>query len=229
LGLLSSSHEINSFTEKLLNIQKKVREAIKNKQENPVDITEIRQALRSFNKNSFQINEEADSMEAFHAILDLLHKDHSNQYEDNCECLAHNIFGLLTSETYFCKCGNETHFQEELFSQHIIAKNLFKVTDMKTKIDMTLGIYSENELVEKSNLFKLQPFSQLLIKGIKKRRKEKRCEKCSSKFDDVNFKLRRVPKVFTIQLVWPIQNPNREKILQLLKNISQSLDLNELQ
>lgn len=221
--------ETQPFTKKLIKLLENVNESILTTNY-PVDISEIRSELSTRNRSLFEVNEEADSMEAYHKILEILHQEseYSNTSLNECNCLSHSVFGILTNETYTCSCGESLVLYEDLFSQNIFINDYLKPSDRLFKVNVGLGLLSDQEIESQSQLFKLAPFEDFLQHQIYKKSEELKCRKCSSSFQESIIKLRRIPEVYTIQLIWAVRNPNKDKILKALKSISHHLNLQDL-
>lgn len=192
-----------------------------------INITDIRQKLRDYSPTSFEIHEEADSMEALEAMLRIIHNEKASQPEP-CQCLSHRYFNLRTLNTYTCKCENFKIESTEKYTQNLIIDEFITEIDFNYKVDLTLNPLNDSELIEKSNLFKLKSFEDILRKQVGDKNSEKKCENCQESFEHLNTKLEMIPEVFTIQLVWGNQNASRDQILQFLKSLPGTIDLSKI-
>ena len=206
-------------------------ERIKNQSLTPVDITKIRVKLREYNQHTFEIHEQADSMEALQAFFHMLHEKFeqgSPNLSNPCPCIAHTHFGLFKQIQEKCECGVLKETEEAIFAEHINVTDIFYNTDLKYKTEIILGNESLEELIKKSALFTQKSLVNLLEKNKLGQCQAAECERCGSKTRENQVFLANIPRVYILQLVWAQVSPSLIKILQFLKGLNDTLDLSEI-
>jgi hypothetical protein len=190
----------------------------------PADISPIRQLLKEYQPVAFEINEQADSMEAFQAILSILHRD-CRATQTECPCLAHQNFALNFHITCQCDCASETGF-ETTFAEILHVNDFFAVPDFEYKMTFVLGKKTQQELKEQSVIFNQKTITELMVQDLYRRKKV--CMSCDQNATVTKYRMSQVPPVFVIQLSWAQFKPNPVKVLQMLKTITEILDLSKI-
>ena len=198
----------------------------------PIDISRLRGELayKYESRNSFSINEPADSMEALSALLSSLHDDHHNQCSKACP--AHPIFQIQVEEKLICQCkaSKEEKWDFNTFSHHFYVHVLFEETEekdiyaliRKKKIDIEIEMELSNVMMFENNL----------MSYIRRQWEDSVYKTCPSDCKLANsrkiLKLKKLPKVFAINLIWKDFNPKLIKIMQIMLSVPYSLKLDSI-
>ena len=201
------------------------REYCKKTKNSALNIKKIRDKLREYDPEHFEINEKADSMEALFAIFEMLHKDYQrkSRHDTNlCDCISHKNFGLFIIKTINCEFGNQTIHEETLFYEYLRVSEVLYNTSINDKLNLVMNnkIHQEESKVKNSMIE--------LICQEKQNMGFAECENCHSQLRKIVFNLIRIPKVYLIQLIWPKRRPGLRDILQFLKSLNEKLDLLEI-